>query len=147
MWRVVPGMSSDPRAKGLPCARVVIPSNVVWRISGSCAPIPDLSSDLGAQAQVVILLEQKLCPHLVARGLLYRTHPIADSNTNPGLNKIIAGPSPGKPGLDGKEQAIRYFGVVISLIEVAQLTKVSRSTPEMYSVAMKMFSPSATAAE
>jgi type IV secretory pathway TrbD component len=39
------------------------------------------------------------------------------------------------------------FGVVISLIEVAQLTKASRSTPEMYSVAMKMFLPSAIAAE
>jgi hypothetical protein len=57
------------------------------------------------------------------------------------------GSNPGKPRLGGKEKDARYFGVVISLIEVASLTKVSRPTPEMYSVAMKMFFPSATAAE
>lgn len=46
-----------------------------------------------------------------------------------------------------EEYATGYFGVVISLTEVAQLTKGSRGPPEMYSVAMKMFSPSAAAPE
>jgi len=61
--------------------------------------------------------------------------------------KGVDGSNPGKPRPGGKEKDTRYFGVVISLIEVAQLTKVSRSTPEMYSLVMKMFFPSATAAE
>ena len=61
--------------------------------------------------------------------------------------KGVDGSNPGKPRLGGKEKDTRYFGVMISLIEVAQLTKVSRSTPEMYSLTMKMFFPSATAAE
>jgi len=46
-----------------------------------------------------------------------------------------------------KERETYYFGVLISLTEVAQLTKTSRAPPEMYSVAMKIFSPSAAAAE
>jgi len=46
-----------------------------------------------------------------------------------------------------QDKDIRYFVVVISPVEMAQLTNLSGSTPQMYSVAVRMFLPSATAAE
>jgi hypothetical protein len=54
---------------------------------------------------------------------------------------------PGKPRQGQREQDIRYFSVVILLIEGAQLMKLSWSTPEMRSVSGKMFFRSTTGAQ
>src|SRR3984957_21202914 len=40
----VPGISIDPRMRGLPAARIDVPSSLACRTIGSCVPRPDFSS-------------------------------------------------------------------------------------------------------